>query len=116
MATRKRLAMSKIQFKKKLEQPTEQPQESGHYAEKQQSNFDAANALFYAGKERFEDLMNEARCIADLIDGHVYEEVRLSGSGAMGLSSILRRFHDQGWEIQAQLSEAWESLKGARHE
>lgn len=93
-----------------------QPQESGHYGEKQQSNFDAANALFYAGKEKFEDLMNEACFVAELLDNHVYEEVRLSGSGAMGLSSILRRFHDQGWEIQTQLSEAWESLKGARHE
>lgn len=108
--------MSIHNFTGKSKSQQEQQQESGHYAKKRQSNFDTANALFYAGKERLEDLMNEARCIADLIDGHVYEEVRLSGSGAMGLSSILRRFHDQGWEIQAQLSEAWESLKGARHE
>ena len=103
--------MNKIQFTKKPERLQEQPQEN-----KRQNELEAANYLFYAGKEKFENLMNEARCIADLIDGHVYEEVRLSGSGAMGLSSILRRFHDQGWEIQDQLSQAWESLKGASHE
>lgn len=82
--------------------------------EKQDTRQPEAPAKGYMeARSQMEDILNEAACLSELIDGPIVgNELHLSISATMGLGSILRGFNERGWQTLELLDEAWSARSG----